>query len=81
VTEKQVREKMAYYANEFPGIDRLKSWFQEVWQAWDSDVERIEATYGTHPTAWKGSHTEPFTDRHPEEIEKLINGSSTVQDS
>jgi len=72
VTEKQVREKIAYYAIEFPQAPRLKTWINDVWESWDRNREFVEYNYGTHPTAWRGSVTRPYNDDHPEEMEKRL---------
>ena len=72
VTDKQVLEKMTYYIAEFPEASRLKTWIEKVWKQWDVDKDFVEHTYGTHPSAWQGSYTEPFNGIHPEEIERLI---------
>lgn len=70
VTDKQVHEKMAYYAAEFPQASRLGTWIKDVWEQWDHDRLFVESRFGTHPSSWKGSYTQPFNGRHPEEIEK-----------
>ena len=72
VTDKQVCEKMAYYAEEFPQVTRLKTWYEFVWKKWDYDKNMIESLYGTHPSAWQGSCTQPYDGPHPEEIEKCF---------
>lgn len=73
VTNKQVREKMAYYAAEFPEAPRLQTWVKDVWERWDTDKEFVERNYGTHPTAWEGSYTEPYKGNHPEQMRNKIN--------
>ena len=73
VTNKQVREKMAYYATEFPQVQRLQTWVKDVWEAWDKNRDLVESNFGTHPTAWKGSKTAGYGGPHPEEMEKRIN--------
>lgn len=73
VTDKQVKEKIAYYAEEFPEVPRLKTWIQHVWEQWDINKEFVEKTYGTHPTAWPDSHTKTYTGTHPEQMDKKIN--------
>jgi hypothetical protein len=72
VTDKQVYEKMFYYATEFPQILRLKTWVKDVWIQWDANKDYVERTFGTHPTAWRGSKTASYEGKHPEEIEKIL---------
>lgn len=73
VTDKQVFEKISYYAAEFPQAPRLQTWYNNVWIQWDKDKGFVERIYGTHPTAWQSSYTIPYTGIHPEQMEKRIN--------
>jgi hypothetical protein len=73
VTDKQVFEKISYYASEFPQIPRLKNWYNIIWKGWDKNKEYIENSYGTHPTAWQNSRTIPYLGIHPEQMKRKIN--------
>ena len=76
VTDKQVNEKMAYYATEFSQVERLKTWYQNVWKGWDINRDFVENTYGTHPTAWRGSRTTSYNGPHPETMEIRVHAPS-----
>jgi len=76
VTDKQVREKMAYYAEEFPQAPRLKTWIKDVWEQWDINKFYVERTFGTHPTAWQNSITVPYKTIHPEHMREKVNNGN-----
>ena len=75
VTERQVRQKMEWYAN-----DRSWSghWYEKVWKRWENEPEAVECEIGTHPVnlrspgvgskgitrAFKGEHP-PAMETHP----------------
>ena len=68
VTDKQVRQKMQWYAN---GGDWATDWYQRVWKAWELDPLSIETKYGTHPSNDKylqleKGYTRPFAGEHPQ---------------